>query len=158
MESVMSGNALDGASLVFALLLAYAVAVTLIHKRTPPPAVMKRIALEIRQQVESLVEEGCSLLLPQDSDGVIARLLISIEDDNAVIEQCSWGVGDRLYSDTRLQYIITANGQVTRRIIGRDLAKSDRVWCHGCLTQRRLEQLRSFTSSYSPRREMSRHL
>ena len=110
-----------------------------------------RLRLRAYEQVARLTSSGYDMLVPRDTHPETARLLITMEEGNAVIKKETWrGVWHF--------YAISPDGELKLGIweIDGELTAADREWLHEPLTSDRMNGLvTALHTTYTPRRRVT---
>ncbi len=136
-----SALACIGCCVTFALILGY------FRSTGGSPTPQHRLLLDAHEQVARLTGQGYDTLMPCREHHETTRLLISMEEENAVIKkETRHGVWHF--------YTISPDGGMKREIweISGELTPADHEWLNSPLTPVRLEGLvTALRSTYSPR-------
>jgi hypothetical protein len=128
-----------GCVVVIALIVSF-----LRHRRENSLTNLRRLSLEAYEHIAHL-SEACDMLVPRDTDPETVRLLIRMEEGNAIVLKETWRGAHHSYS-------ISRSGVVRRQIFGTKLSRADRRWLNRPLTAARLQYLiRSLGYSYEQR-------
>jgi hypothetical protein len=134
-----------GCCITFTLILGY------FRSTGSSPTPHHRLLLDAHEQVARLTGAGYDMLVPCDEHHETARLLICMEEENAVIKKETWhGVWHF--------YTISPDGGMKREIwaISGEMTPADHEWLHSPLTPIRLEGLvTALHSTYTPRQRAS---
>lgn len=108
---------------------------------------------DIHRQVALLTQDGYTSLVPRphSDDQETRRLLIGVDHNGtAYVEREGWDGALRRYS------ISKDGGTVRRSVVSDTITEPDNAWCHGDLTDERLEHLLStLTGAYLPVRSVA---
>jgi hypothetical protein len=113
---------------------------------------MTRLAKEIRSQIQLLVGDNYTKLVPRDDDPETVYLKLAMDGEVAIVERHEFARG------AVRAYRIDPDGGINRSITSPPFSPQDRRWCHEPLTRRRLAYLHRVAhgkADYSPRRANS---
>jgi len=117
-----------GCVVVIALIVSF-----LRHRRENSLTNLRRLSLDAYEHIARL-SEACDMLVPRETDPETMRLLVRMEEGNAVVLKETWRGVHHSYS-------ISRTGVVRRQIFGMKLTRADRRWLNRPLTAARLQYL-----------------